>query len=233
MTAFSTTQPILRRKQHALDVQDLEGLLHIHLEIKDISLFSGFYTRIDRVFVLWGGITATIFLTAQFLSLSWTYQAIIWSVLTLIGSWCTCRLAWYWVTVERLRWLVYTWLGLMLGGILLTNWGIFSGGWVLLPHLCLLWLGLSALGYLATAWGLRSRAFLLNGLLHLGTIALLPYVPNWQFLLTGIITAGSLFLLAEVQWDMQSNLATQLLSSEQKQFNLQQGKLRELDAAAS
>ena len=48
MTAFSTTEPILRRKQHALDVQDLEGLLRVNLKIKDLELFSGFYTRIDK-----------------------------------------------------------------------------------------------------------------------------------------------------------------------------------------
>ena len=226
MTAFSTTEPILRRKQHALDVQDLEGLLHIDLKIKDLELFSGFYTRIDQVFILWGTITAIIFSTAQFLTLNWTDQAMLWSVLTAIGSWGTCRLAWYWVSVERLRWVVYTWVGLMIGGVLLTNWGIFGGGWVVLPHLCRLWLGLSGIGYLVTAWGLRSRAFLLSGVLHLGAIALLPYLLAWQFLFVGIITAGSLFLMAEVQWDMHSNTDRQLLTPVQKQFNQRQSDLR-------
>jgi hypothetical protein len=228
MTAFSSAQPIIRRKQHALDVQDLEGLLRIHIRIKDYQLFSGFYTRIDQVFILWGTITAVIFLTAQFLTLNWTYQAVIWSILTLIGAWGTCRLAWYWVTVERLRWVVYSWVGLMMGGVVLTNWGIFGGGWVVLPHLCFIWLGLSAMGYLVTAWGLRSRAFLFSGLLHLSLIACLPYVAPWQFLLTGLITAGSLFLLAEVQWDMESNTESQLLTETQKQFNQQQRLLRDL-----
>ena len=229
MTAFSTTQPIIRRKQHALDVQDLEGLLHIHIQIKDLKLFSSFYTRIDQVFVLWGSITAIIFFTAQFLTLSWADQAMLWSVLTLVGSWGTCRLAWYWVTVERLRWVVYTWVGLMIGGVLLTNWGIFGGGWVVLPHLCEVWLGLSGIGYLVTAWGLRSRAFLGSCLLHFWAIAFLSYVPEWQFLLTGMVTAGSLFLLAELQWDMHSIDDAQLLTVEQKQFNHKQRELRDLD----
>jgi hypothetical protein len=154
---------------------------------------------------------------------------VIWSVLTLIGAWGTCHLAWYWVTVERLRWVVYAWVGLMLGGISLTNWGIFGGGWVLLPHLCLLWLGLTVIGYSITAWGLRSRAFLVSGVLHLGMIALLPYVPAWQFLFTGIVTAGTLFFLAEVQWDMHSTTDSQLLTVAQKQFNQQQQELRELN----
>jgi hypothetical protein len=228
MTAVSP-EPILRRKQHALDVQDLEGLLHIQIQFKDFKLFSGFYTRIDQVFILWGLITSIVFSTAQFLSLNWTDQAIAWSILTSIGAWGTCHLAWYWVTVERLRWVVYVWVALMLGGVLLTNWGLFGGGWVLLPHLCRLWLGLSAIGYGITAWGLRSRALLAIGLLHLGAIALLPYLPTWQFLFVGIVTAGSLFLLAEVQWDMQSTTDNQRLTSAQKQFNLRQRELRQLE----
>jgi hypothetical protein len=231
MTAFSTTEPILRRKQHALDVQDLEGLLHINLKIKDLELFSGFYTRIDQVFILWGSITAIIFSTAQFLTLNWTDQATIWSVLTLIGAWGTCHLAWYWVTVERLRWVVYAWIGLMISGVLLTDWGIFGGGWAMLPHLCQLWLGLSGIGYLVTAWGLRSRAFLASGLLHLGAIALLPYLLAWQFLFVGIITAGSLFLMAEVQWDMHSTTNDRLLTPAQKQFNQRQCELRAIETS--
>jgi hypothetical protein len=228
MTVFSP-EPILRRKQHALDIQDLEGLLHIRIQFKDFKLFSSFYTRIDQVFILWGLISAIVFLTAQFLTLNWTDQAIAWSILTAIGAWGTCHLAWYWVSVERLRWVVYVWVALMLGGLLLTNWGLFGGGWVLLPHLCRLWLGLSAIGYGITAWGLRSRALLTSGLVHLGAIALLPYLPAWQFLFTGLITAGSLFLLAEVQWDMQSTTDAQLLTLEQTQFNLRQSELRQLE----
>jgi hypothetical protein len=229
MTVFSTTEPILRRKQHALDVQDLEGLLHIDIKIKDVALFSGFYTRIDQVFILWGAITTVIFTTAQFLTLNWTDQALLWSILTLIGTWGTYQLAWYWVSVERLRWVVYTWVGLTIGGVLLTNWGIFGGGWTILPHLCKLWLAISGIGYLVTAWGLRSRAFLLSGLLHLGAISLLPYLIAWQFLWTGIVTAGCLFLLAEVQWDMHSTTDNQLLTPAQKHFNQQQRELRNLE----
>ncbi len=229
MTVASSPQPIIRRKQDALDVQDLAGLLHIHIQIQDFQIFSSFYTQIDQVFMLWGSITAVIFLTAQFLPLSWANQAIIWSALTLIGSWGTCQLAWYWVTVERLRWVVYTWVGLMLGGVAFTNWGIFGGGWVLLPYLCFLWLGLSAIGYLITSCGLRSRAFLVSALLHLAGIALLSYVSTWQFLITGVITAGSLFFLAEMQWDMQSS-AAQLLTTEQKQFNQRQQQQRAMDS---
>jgi hypothetical protein len=228
MTASSTVQPILQRKQHALDLQDLEGLLHIHLQIKDFKLFSSFYTRIDQVFILWGVITAVIFSTAQFAIISWTHQAIVWSVLTLIGAWGTCYLTWYWVTVERLRWVVHAWVGITISGVLLTDWGILSGDLVVLQHLCSIWLGVSAVGYAITAWGLKSRAFLISSVIHLGAISLLQYLPSWQFLWTGVVTAGTLFLLAETQWDMQSN-NTQLLSIEQKEFNRQQQQLRDLE----
>jgi len=56
MTTCSSLQPILRRKPRALDVQDLEGLLRVHLAVKDVTPFSGFYTRIDQVFLVWGSI---------------------------------------------------------------------------------------------------------------------------------------------------------------------------------
>jgi hypothetical protein len=228
MTAFGSNQPILRRKQQDLDVQDLEGLLRIELKLKNLTLFSGFYTRIDQVFLLWGAIVGTIFFTAQFLPLNWTNQAVLWSILTIVGAWGTVRLAWYWVTVEELRWVVYLWTFLMIVGVTVTNWGIFGGWWAVLPHLCSIWLLLSTIGYLGTAWGLRSRAFLGNGLLHLGAMFVLPYTSSWQFLLTGMVTAGTLLLLAEVQWDMNSTSNYRWLTAEQKQFNRQQRWKREV-----
>ena len=226
MTTFSPTQPVVRIKQAAMDVQDLEGLLRLSIKVKDRKLLYVFYTRIDQVFILWGVICTIIFSTAQFSTIEWTEQAIIWSILTLIGSWGTYRLAWYWVSVERKRWVVYAWIGLMIIGVIVTNWGIFGNGWSVLPHLSLLWLGLSAIGYLITGLGLRSRAFLSCGGVHLVALMLLPYVPTWQFLFSGFITAGTLFLLASFQWDMYSDPNTQILTEQQKQFNLDQAKKR-------
>jgi hypothetical protein len=114
----------------------------------------------------------------------------------------------------------------MIIGIIVTNWGIFGNGWSVLPYLSSLWLGLSAIGYLITGWGLRSRAFLFCGGLHLVALTLLPYVPTWQFLFSGFITAGSLFLLASFQWDMYFDSDSQILTEQQKQFNLDQAKKR-------
>jgi hypothetical protein len=151
-------------------------------------------------------------------------------VLTLIGTLGTVRLAWYWVSVEQLRWVVYCWVALMLGGLVLTNVVILGTVWpFLLMYLCPLWLGLSGVGYLCTAWGLRSRTFLLGGALHLLAIALLAYLPQVQYLIAGIITSGVLFLLAELQWDMQSTSNYERLAVAERQFNQQQRQSRQLE----
>jgi hypothetical protein len=229
MILSKSVQPILRRKQHALDIQDQEGLLRLHVKIGEWTLLSRFYTRIDQVFLLWGSITAIIFCTGQFSTLSWMTQAVLWTVLTVLGAFGTVCLAWYWVSVERLRWVVFAWISLMLLGVGLTDWGIFGNGGEILAYLSALWLGLSAAGYLIMSWGMKSRAFLTNGLLHLGAICLLPMVDTWQFLLTGMVTAGSLFLLAEVQWDMKSATYCKRLTEAQRLFNEMQQKIRELE----
>jgi hypothetical protein len=227
MTSFSSpAQPILRRKQPELDVQDLQGLFTIHWQINHLTLFSRFYTRIDQVFLMWGIVCTVLFLVPQFVPLSWTVQAGIATVLTIVGAYNTVSLSWYWVTVEQLRWVVYLWVALVLLGIGLTNLGLFGGFWLLLTYLCPLWLGLCAVGYLITAWGLRSRAFLGSSLVHLLGIVILPHIQPWQYLVTGLISAGTLFLLAETQWDMQSCSDYRTLTEAQKQFNQEQQHLR-------
>ena len=231
MSFFDPTVPILRCKQEALDVQDLEGLLCIDLRLGALSLFSSFYTRIDQVFVVWGWITLAIFSIAQFFPLSWQIQAIFWSVLTLVGCATTIWLTWFWVSVERLRWVAYLWVGLMLLGVSVTDYGVFCGCGNILLNLCPLWLGISAVGYAATGLGMRSRTFLLASIIHVLGIMALPYFPGWQFLATGSIMAGSLLLLAELQWDMRSPQAeSALLSEEQRQFNRQQQELRLMES---
>jgi hypothetical protein len=226
MLPLTSSQPILRRKQHALDVQDLKGLLRISWKLPLLSSLSGFYSRIDQVFLLWGAIALVIFATAQFLPLDWGLQAVLWSGLTLVGSVATVHLAWCWVTVEQLRWVIYWWVALMIVGVAITNLGILGGQWSLLPHLCPLWLSVCGLGYLGTGWGLRSRAFLLCGFIHLAGIPLIVGTLQWQYLVTGLVTALPLFLLAEVQWDMHSASSYQALTEEQQRFNLQQRLLR-------
>lgn len=228
MTFFNPTEPILRNKQESLDYQDRQGLLRIHIEIGDKTLISAFYTRIDQVFILWGLISGVIFITAQFLPISWVIQAVIWTVLTLIGTSVMVFLTHFWVKVERLQWVLYCWVSLMLGGLVLTDLSIFLGWGEVLMRLCPLWLGLSAVGYFCTGVGMRSRAFILAGLAHLCGIAVLPYTGSLQFLSTGIMMAVSLLMFAEVQWDMRPPIEYNLLTLEQKQFNQKQYQLRHL-----
>ncbi|MFM9264009.1 hypothetical protein [Tychonema sp. BBK16] len=226
MTFFNASEPLIRTKQEHLDVQDLEGLLRLHWQIGNITPFSRFYTRIDQTFLLWGLVTAGIFFTAQFFPLSWSFQAILWSTLTLIGTAGMAVLTLFWVRVERVCWILYAWAILMITGLVLTDCSIFAGWGGLLLHLCDLWLGLSAIGYFCTGYGLRSRTFLIMGLTHLFSIPLLAFVAPWQYLTTGIIMASCLVLLSELQWDMRPQIENSLLTEEQKEFNRIQHELR-------
>lgn len=232
MPLFNTAEPIVRRKQHALDFQDRQGLLILKLQIKNKTLFNNIYTRIDRVFVFWGLITAIIFFTAQFAPIDWITQAAFWSILTGVGTIAMTVLTHFWVKVERLRWVLYIWIALMLGGMAVTDLGIYYGSGTILMHLCHLWLSLSAIGYFCTGWGLRSRAFVLAGLIHLLGIAILPYCIGWQFLATGSIMTANLLIFAETQWDMRPPIDNYgLLTDEQKEFNRQQYLIRQTTSA--
>ncbi len=228
MSFFHSTEPIIRIKQQDLDVQDLKGLLKIQLKIGDLTLFSGFYTRIDQVFWLWAVSTLIIFMIAQFFPISWISQAYWWSVLTVVATLAMGALAYCWVRVEQVTWIIYWWALLMFGGLGLTNFGIFWGWSSLLPHLCPLWLMLCALGYFGTAWGLRSRAFILAGLFHLLGMVIIPYVGGWQFFTTGAIMSGTLLLLAEFQWDMSTPIESKLLTVEELSFNQDQHRKRQI-----
>ena len=231
MAIFHSAEPLIRCKQEALDVQDQQGLLRLTWGLRGRTLLSLLYTRIDQIFVIWGWLTALLFFTAQFTALDWRIQAIAGTVLTVLATGAMSYLAWFWVRVERLRWVVYCWAGLMLAGIGLTDYGIFASYVPILMHLCHLWLGVSAIGYLCTGVGLRSRTFLLASLIHILAIPLVSYVLMWQFLVTGLIMSSCLLFLAEVQWDMRPPAEPDILTEEQKAFNRQQYQLRQIDRA--
>ena len=198
MALFNQGQPIIRRKQEALDFQDRQGLWKFKVAIHNKTLFSSFYTRIDQVFVVWGLITGMTILTH------------------------------FWVKVERLRWVLYAWIILMLGGVVITDFGILLGWSQVLMNLCPLWLSLSAFGYFCTGWGLRSRAFIFAGLVHLLGMLVLPYFIGWQFLATGVIMAANLLMFAETQWDMRPPIENYaLLTEQEKQFNREQNLIRQ------
>lgn len=228
MPFFNTAEPIFRAKQHALDFQDRQGLLKLQISLKNKTLFSLIYTRIDQVFVFWGLISAIIFFTAQFAPIDWVTQAIFWSVLTLIGTASMVFLTYFWVRVERLQWLLYSWISLMLTGLVITDLGIFLPCPQILAHLCDLWLVLSGVGYILTAIALRSRAFVVPAIIHLMGVVVLPYFIGWQFLATGLIMTLSLLLFAETQWDMRPPINDYgLLSKQEKEFNQLQYLIRQ------
>jgi hypothetical protein len=224
---FNLSEPLLRIKQKEVDIQDLCGLLRIHWQIHQKIIISNIYTRIDQVFLLWGIITAAIFLTAQFYPISWQFQAILWSILTLLGTGGMLYLTDFWVKVEKLRWIAWLWTGLMLLGLGITNFGIFSSIPLILINLCPLWLSLSAVGYIVMGLGMYSRTFIFIGIFHLLGIVLLPYLMGWQFLTTGLIMSSSLLLLAELQWDMRPPINSDVLTAEELNFNRRQHQLRQ------
>jgi hypothetical protein len=198
---FGNDLPLLRRKRSAFEIEDLPGLWRIHWQLGDTVVFSTFYTRIDQACLLWGIISAIIFFTAQFTLIDWSLQAIIWSILTLVGTIAMVERSQCWRMIEPIAQVVDSWVWLMLAGLAITDLGIFLGWGQVLPYLCPLWLVLNALGYFYSSWKMRSRAFTVMGLLHLGGIAILPYVGAWQFVVTGILIGFSALLLAEFQWD--------------------------------
>ncbi|MGF1590180.1 MAG: hypothetical protein ACFCU7_13225 [Pleurocapsa sp.] len=231
MPLFNSAEPIIRRKQHALDFQDRQGLLKFKLQISNKTLFSNIYTRIDQVFVFWGLITTVIFFTAQFAPIDWITQAVFWSALTGVGTVGMTFLTHFWVKVERLRWVLYAWIILMLSGVAITDLGILWGWGTVLMHLCHLWLGLSAVGYFCTGWGLRSRAFAIAGLFHLFGILILPLCTGWQFLATGLIMSANLLMFAETQWDMRPPIDNySLLTEKQREFNREQYLIRQTES---
>jgi len=227
MHFFHPNDPIVRRKQTALDVQDLSGLLEINLAIGNRTLLSKFYTRVDQALLLWAIMAFLIFTTAQFFPISWVTQGYVWSILTVVATAIMIGLTGFWTKVEQLRWVMYLWGGLMMSGLIFTNCGIFLGwSWVLM-NLCSLWLGICAVGYFITGLGLQSRLFMLVSLVHALGIMVLPTILGWQFFATGLIIAGSLVFLSELQWDMRDAIDSPVLSETEKQFNQQQYQLRQ------
>ncbi|MEG5018567.1 MULTISPECIES: hypothetical protein [unclassified Microcoleus] len=202
MTFFNYSVPPLRRKQLNIEVQELEGLWQVQFPLGKDRFYSQFYTCLDRTCLLWSLLLIPIFGTAQFFSVSWMLQAGLWSALSLVGTAAMVSMTYSWVKIERLLWVLYGWVILMLLGLLLTDLAIFLSWGKVLANLCPLWLGMSGIGYLGTGFAVRSRALLAASLLHLVGILILPYTGGWSFLFTGTVMVFSLLVLAELQWDM-------------------------------
>lgn len=201
MTFFNDSVPPLRRKPPNVNFEQFPGVWRIHFPLGKNAFYSTFYTRLDQACILWSVISVVIFTTAQFSPLSWIIQAVLWTMLTLLGIWVTLDLTRLWLKQERLKWVINSWIGVMLGGVILTDLSIFLGWGEVLIRLCPLWLGLSGVGYILTGLGMRSRTFMVASLIHLLGIVILPYLATWQFLTTGLVLGTSTLILAEFQWD--------------------------------
>lgn len=201
MSFFNPEIPVISRKKPAIEVPAVRGVWRVHFQFGSVIIFSSFYTQHDQACLLWGAISGGIFAIAQFLPVSWIIQAIFASVFTLIGVLGMIFLTWHLTAIDRLTWVLFSWVSLMLIGTIITDLSIFLNWGSVLMQICPIWLGLSAIGYFINGVGMRSRAFFLLGLLHLLAIGMLPYVGMWQQLFTGLVIGGGVFLVAELQWD--------------------------------
>ena len=214
MPFFKSTQPVLQRKQLSSDTQQLLSMKCLRIKSAETFFLSGIYTCIDQAMLVWGVVAAIIFFGAQFLPISWVDQAFFWSIMTIIAIVVMTVLTYSWAVWEKVSGLLYSWIFLMILGVILTD-GAIAFSWVnILTHLCELWLGLSAIGYLLSGLMVRSRAFFLATIIHGGMIFLLPLFSGWQFAVTGLVMMSNLLLFSEVQWDM-------LLPREIKEYSLE------------
>lgn len=225
MTIGFSNQPLLRSKQHILDVQDLQGAWHVRHSVFGY-VFSSIYTRIDQIFALWGGLAVLMFASVHVLHVSWQHMATAWSLLTVIAVISMVAMVRFWAQVERLMWLVYSWAVLMLVGTAITNWGVFGYVGPILINLCPLWLGLCAVGHGLTGWGIRSRTFMVLAAVHGSAAFAITQLGSWQYATTGLIIGGSLLLLTQLQWDMRPPIEYAVLTEKQQVFNRKQQALR-------
>ena len=228
MSFFNCSVPPLRRKQLNPDLLDLEGIWHFEFPLGKKRSYSTFYTCLDRACLMWGLLLIPMFGTAQFFPVSWMLQAALWSALSLVGTVAMVSWTYCWVKKERLTWVLYGWVILMLLGLLLTDLGIFWGWGKVLANLCPLWLGMSGLGYFWTGLAVRSRALLAASFFHLLGIAILPYTSGWSFLFTGFVMVFSLLVLAQLQWDMRRPSEYVTLAAQPQDLDMEQGGIRQL-----
>lgn len=202
MSFFDYSVAPLRRKPTHLDIEPHPKIWSVCWSIGKHKFYSTVYTRLDLACILWALLLIPMFVTPQFFSVSWKVQAVLWSVLSLVGLAAMVGFADDWVKIKRISWALGCWVILIFVGLLLTDLGIFLAWSEVLANLCSLWLGLSALGYWCTGLVVHSRAIIVIGFVHLGGILVLPYVGVWQFLFTGGVMEFSLILLAEFRWDI-------------------------------
>ena len=201
MHFFKPKQPILQRKKLLLSSEELSLVRCWRIKTLEKFNLCGVYTCVDQAMLIWGVVSGIIFISAQFLPLSWIDQAVFWSIITFIGVMLMNLLTYSWTVSERISWLLYSWNLLMVLGIVITDYAIASNWGFMLAHLCDLWLIVSAIGYGLTGWMIRSKAFFLGAIIHTGTAFILPWFSGWQFAITGLVMMSNLLIFSEGQWD--------------------------------
>ena len=202
MYFFKPQQPILQKKKLSLESNDLALMNPLTVKFVEKLNLCGLYTCIDQAMLIWGLLSGVIFISAQFLPISWMDQAIFWSIMTLAAVISMLLLTYSWTIVEQVTQVVFLWAWLMILGVIITDYAIVTSWGFVLLHLCDLWLMLSGIGYAITGWILHSRAFLLAAIVHSGTTLILPWLSSWQFLVTGLVMMSNLLIFSERQWDM-------------------------------
>jgi hypothetical protein len=197
---FDRSRPPFRLKSDNLPRDEQEGVLFLRSpsSTRHSRLY---YSRLDQALLLWAIAIAIIFFTAQFHAFDWHHQARAWSAVSLAALVLSSLRAWPWAVALQRRWLLVWWGGIMLLGLGLTDYGIYHSVIPILLNLCPLWLGLSALGYGVTALAMGSQALLGITAVHGLAIGLLHLWPAGLFCITGLTMAGSLILLAQLEWD--------------------------------
>ena len=194
-------QPIFCWKRVLPDPEERPGLIALSCRLPGGRVLETYFTRLDQALLLWGGVTAIIFLTAQFSYLDWLTQAFYDSILTISATAITVCMTWQWATVKQVRWILGIWSIVMVFAIGLSDYSIVAGNGLILQHLCTAWLSACAIGYFITAIGLSSRAMMLVGCMHLVTVAACWSFLPWQFLIAGSVLTCSLWMLGLLQWD--------------------------------
>ena|SRR4028119_508548 len=125
MSFFDDSVVPLRRKQTNFELHSYQKLWYFHWQIGKHRFYSTVYTQLDQACILWALLLMPMFMTAQFSSASWTVQASLSSVFSLVGLAAMVGFSEDWVRVKRVRWVVYCWVILILVGLLLCAiaWG--------------------------------------------------------------------------------------------------------------
>ncbi|MEL6160537.1 MAG: hypothetical protein AAFQ40_08880 [Cyanobacteria bacterium J06623_5] len=205
MTSFDLRDVPQVQTSESLGMQDLGGLVRVHLRNRRIAISDICFTEIDQAFVIWGLLSLCIFSLGQFSLLSWSTQSVIDAALTGVGIASTAGVTWQLASQERLRWVIFLWAVLMATGMVVTAYGIFGGVSFILVNLCRFWLALCAAGYGTMAVGMRSHSFAAASLVHAFAMGILHHQPAWQFLTTGLVMTFTLFFFSVVPWDMQAS----------------------------